>query len=213
MNMKRIWTTFAGLAVLAIALPAVAETPNILLAPESSISLVGDSTLHPFSCKSAGIVLSSALDPAVVSAAPDIWNAVLQKNALKQMRLTVPVKTLKSKESALDKNMYKALKAESYPDIVFDLKAYEVQPSTITPAAFHIKASGTLQVSGGQQTIELHAEAIPEAAGHADGQPGLRVQGQYALMMTDYGVKPPTLLMGTIKVKNEVIIHFDLYMR
>jgi hypothetical protein len=29
-------------------------------------------------------------------------------------------------------------------------------------------------------------------------------------LMTDYGIKPPTLMMGTIKVRNPVSVHFDL---
>jgi polyisoprenoid-binding protein YceI len=38
----------------------------------------------------------------------------------------------------------------------------------------------------------------------------LRAVGKYALKQTDYGIKPYSAAGGTIKVKNEVIVHFNI---
>jgi hypothetical protein len=31
------------------------------------------------------------------------------------------------------------------------------------------------------------------------------------LLLTDFGITPPTVLMGMVKVKNEIILDIDLY--
>ena len=41
----------------------------------------------------------------------------------------------------------------------------------------------------------------------------LRVRGSKAIRMTDYGVRPPSLMMGTMKVKPAVTIGFDVLVK
>jgi polyisoprenoid-binding protein YceI len=130
----------------------------------------------------------------------------LLTGALKQLVLTVPVESLKSKEAALDKNMYKAMKTQTFPEIVFQLVKYDVVPSTTSAGVSRITASGTLRITGVAQPVVLNMDAEP-----VNGV--LRVRGQYTLLMTDYGIKPPTMMLGTIKVRNPVVIHFDLGLR
>jgi hypothetical protein len=38
----------------------------------------------------------------------------------------------------------------------------------------------------------------------------IKFSGSYTLKMTDFKMSPPTAMMGTIKVGNEVTIKFDL---
>ncbi len=40
--------------------------------------------------------------------------------------------------------------------------------------------------------------------------PQLRAVGKYTLRQTDFGIKPYSAAGGTIKVKNEVVVHFDI---
>jgi len=170
---------------------------------EGSVWLIGDSTLHPFSSRTSTLQFSTALDFPKTEEATTVWDAILRKDALKKWELTIPVKTLKSKESSLDKNMYKALKAEDYSEIRFRLSAYEVVASTGVTPVTKIKATGTLTIAGQDRHIVLWVDATSE-------ETGLHLQGQYTLKMSDYGIKPPTLLMGTIKVRDPIEVHFDL---
>jgi polyisoprenoid-binding protein YceI len=152
--------------------------------------------------------LSTALDHSggpSSTGGVDFWDAILQKGALKQWELTIPVQNLKSGESGLDKNMYKSLKVKESPEITFKLMRYEVHRSTTIPSVTQISASGTLQVAGHERTIELQGLITPEPK-------GLHLEGEYPLLMTDFGIKPPTLMMGAIKVKDRVVIHFDLHL-
>ena len=192
--------TIVLLAALCLGRGANAVPPQTLsLQPESAIWLVGDSTLHAFTCLSKQFQVTAEAD------APGT-EAILQRNALKRLDVVVPVKTLQSKESALDKNMYKAMKAEQYPEILFRLATYEISASTTGASASHVKANGTLTIAGHEQPVVLEGEILP-------GMAGFRVQGQYKLRMSDYGIKPPTMMMGTIRVKDDVVVHFDLQLQ
>ncbi len=197
--------TFICGAVLWMALPVYSATvKKVTLAPESALWLVGDSTLHPFTSRTTTLNLSAEMN-TTASAATSTTHALLQKGALSQLQLTIPVKGLKSKEAALDKNLYKALKEEKNPDILFRLSTYDVSPSTVSAMHATLVANGTLTVAGKDQTIVLKMDAVQE-------ETGLHVEGHYPLLMSDYGIKPPTMMMGTIRVKDQVVIHFDLHL-
>src|SRR5262249_44570423 len=87
--------------------PLYALTDQTLcLQPGSALWLVGDSTLHSFTSRTTQLLVTAQLDPrSIASAASEgqALAAVLQRGALKQLDITVPVKTLKSGESGLDK--------------------------------------------------------------------------------------------------------------
>src|SRR5207237_158837 len=110
---------------------------------------------------------------------------------------------LKSGEKGLDKNLYKTLQAQTYPNIVFHLSSYRVGASTESPSAYHVTTQGTLEIAGHSQPVEVQAESSATAG-------PLQLEGQYPLLMSDYGIKPPTMMMGTVKVKNRVVIHYRL---
>lgn len=42
----------------------------------------------------------------------------------------------------------------------------------------------------------------------AQGDVGAR--GEHPLLMTDYGIKPPKLAMGTLKTQNGIVVRFNL---
>jgi polyisoprenoid-binding protein YceI len=184
---------------------AAAWARNLSSGPASSVWLVGDSTLHPFSSRSTQLQASGLLDPQTTTTAvgTSFYESVLHQQDLKTFDVAIPVTSLKSKEAALDKNMYKALKAEACPTIAFHLSNYAVAKDTATAGNFVAKVNGLLTIACQQQPVMFDTVLTP-------GTDAMHVVGQYTLLMTDYGVKPPTLMMGAIKVKNEVTIHFDL---
>jgi len=167
--------------------------------PDSAVWLVGDSTLHPYTSRTTHFKASGTLD------SPSL-DAILQQSALKTFDVVIPVTSLKSKEAALDKNMYKAVNAESCPDISFHLSSYAVSKDTAITEGYRAQVNGTLTIACQERPVMLET-------GLASGLGALRAQGHYALLMTDYGVKPPTMMLGTIRTKNSVVIHFDLRLK
>jgi len=182
------------LAGVLIVLATTARAGSLVLAPESRLWLEGDSTLHPYK--------STATQLAVVGeAAAESPAGLLQAGAVAGFALTVPVKGLKSGKKGLDENLYKAVQAEEHPDILFRMDRFSAVPSG---EGFRVTAEGALTVAGREKPVTLEADA--EIAGGR-----LRVTGTEPLLMTDFGIKPPALMLGAIKTRNEVVIHYDIF--
>jgi polyisoprenoid-binding protein YceI len=121
-----------------------------------------------------------------------------------KLDVTIPVAKMKSEHSGLDKNLQKALNAVEYPNIVFNMSHYTVRSSTNNADDFIIEAAGTLEVAGAKRQVTLEGTAKEK-----DGL--LEITGAKELLMTDFGVKPPKIMM--IKTANRVVIHYDLLLK
>jgi len=167
-----------------------------VLAPNSAVWLIGDSTLHGYSSRTQDVKI---IGEGVVG-------PVVTRDTLKRLHVAIPVESLKSNDPALDKNMYKALKADAHPEVTFDLSTYDVNIDTVNLATYNVQARGALQIGGHADAVVLQSSATLDGA-------RLHVQGRYPLMMSMYGIKPPTMMMGAIKVRDRVTIYFDLWLQ
>lgn len=197
---KRILWAAALSGVVGTAGPAGAA--SLALGPSSRLWITGDSTLHVW--HSTATALKPAIEVQAPQGAASFYEGV-RDGQVKRFELTIPVDGMKSGESLLDSKMRSALHRKRYPDIVFRLRDYRVEPAG--PGLLKILAHGTLAVSGTEKQIDLQAEASPDGDGTA------RVRGSYDLLMTDYGVKPPKLMMGALKTADKVSVHYDLELR
>ena len=170
--------------------------PQIVLEPGSKLWLIGDSTLHAYSATATDLRLAMEIKPVA-----DLFEEI-RAGGIKGLDVRVPVKGLKSGKSQLDRNMHRALKVNEHPEIIFHLLSYEVLAST-SAASFSLLAKGDLSIAGQTNAIDLRANVT--AGEHT------RIEGSKNLLMTDYGVKPPSFL-GAIKTHNRVIINFDLFL-
>ena len=117
--------------------------------------------------------------------------------------MRVPVASLRSEKSGLDKNLRKAMNAEQYPDVSFHLDHYDLAPVAANRDTVGITAGGSLTIAGQERPIRLEAHAY-------GAESGVWLEGSQALRMSEYGIKPPTMMLGAIKVADPVTIHFDL---
>jgi polyisoprenoid-binding protein YceI len=168
--------------------------PRLTAMPESRLWLSGTSTLHPYESTSTQTQIFAELK------APASLVEIAQHAPFQRFEVLVPVQGLKSHEAKLDKNMYKALKSEQAPEIRFQLTHYDAQGAG---DAWPFKAQGSLSIAGVQRPVELQGTAQIHST-------ELVMQGAYELRMSDYGVKPRTLMFGAIKVGDPVVIHFHL---
>ena len=179
------------------------RTVHIVLLPASTMSLDGTSTLHPFTCHatsltgSARLVLPGGADPS------DAKVRALREGTIEDFELLVPVTGLKSESARLDKNLRKALKADKNPNIRFQLASRSATPMPQKPGTLAVEAHGDLTIAGQTHDVTLTTEA--QLTGN-----GLRISGSKALLMSDFGVKPPTMMLGTVKTGDKIVIHFDL---
>lgn len=115
------------------------------------------------------------------------------------MRVKIPVESIKSsKGRIMDGKTYDALQSEKHPEITFVLK------DVTDVKATSLKAVGTLTIAGKARTITLPVDR------RLDDKGVLTFTGKKALKMTDFGIDPPTALLGTLKTGDDVTITFKL---
>ena len=181
-NISHIRKTLRVFTVVWLALAAPAFAGEVALGPGSVLWLEGDSTLHAYSSTATAMEVSGE------------WSDDL---SVKDFQLAVPVEGLKSGKAGLDKNMYEALRAKEYPAIRFRIQTIEAGEG------LSIAAAGTLSLAGAERKVELKAQ------GTRTGN-GLRIRGREELRMSDFGIKPPAMLMGAVKTRDKVIVHYDI---
>ena len=155
------------------------------------ISITGTSSLHDWEMKSS----QGKAEVEFVLGANDKITAI---NALK---FDLDATTIKSEYTVMDNNTYKALKTKTNKNISFVLTSGTV--TALDANAYLVKTIGNLTIAGKTVKTDVVATAKYNAADKS-----FTVSGSKKLKMTDYGVTPPTAMLGTIKTGNDITISF-----
>ena len=195
-------TPFRATLALAVLLPAIAGTLTrspIDMQPESRLWIAGTSTVRSFQCQ------ATAFDAKIESAPNGAVAAVLAGDkAVSSVTVTVPVEKLDCKNGTMNEHMRKALKASQNPTIVFKVDTYEL---TRGNDVVDVTLNGTLTIGGTEKPVTINAQAKPGENGT------LLVSGTREVRMTEFGLKPPTLMLGTMKVDERVKVGFDIVLK
>jgi polyisoprenoid-binding protein YceI len=117
----------------------------------------------------------------------------------------IPVLSIDSGKGKMDKKMRKLLKADDYPEIIFELTNLEVTASPETgKAQVQLKTMGNVKVAGVEKTIAL------EVIGNLEANGTIRFTGSKKLLMTDFNIKPPTMFFGRLKTGDEITVYFEI---
>jgi len=206
---RRLIASIAAVSCcLAAAIPLAAAEPappasSFTLAPGSRLSLEGESTLHAYSSTAMKVEATADFDGTFAAGSADA-RAAVAAGALKGLRVAVPVAGLKSGEGGLDKNMQKALKQDAAPVIRFTLVDYKAEEAK--DGSLLVKAHGRLAIAG------VEKDAVVEATCRF-GPGGVEITGAKDLLMSDYGIKPPVMMLGTIKTADKVVVRFALKLK
>jgi polyisoprenoid-binding protein YceI len=195
--MNKSVTSLALTALLAIAGSTQAQSVRLAVGPESKLWVEGGSNLHGWSCKASSIDAAIEVDDAFLKS-PSLTPSLLKKVTVK-----VPVRNLKCGHGGMDNNLYKALKADDSPEISYILATFDVVQGAASDS-FTVKTVGALIVAGTEKSVNMDVSA----ARLPDG--GVKAEGELPLLMTDFGVKPPTALLGTLRTDNKIIVKFSL---
>ena len=175
-----VWLTTASV---------LAQTPYYLKSDKVTVS--GTSTLHDWVSEVTKVEWSG--------------NLLLEDNKIKEVsgvKVRIPVKSIKSEKGRImDSKTYEAFDSDKNPFIIYTLSAAKVSGSTTD---FTINSTGTLSMAGTSRTIEMPVKA--KVFGNGDVQ----LKGSYKMNLRDFKMEPPTAIMGTIKVGEELTIDFDL---
>lgn len=124
-------------------------------------------------------------------------NAVSEIN---RIEFKSPVSGLKSGKRIMDSKTLEALKEKKFPEIKFSLG----NTGEVNFAGEKANLTGLLTIAGKTKEVKL--------AVNFDVQNNQRflVSGNVPLKMSDFGVEPPTALMGTVKTDDELVVSFNL---
>ena len=196
-------TRFSTLLVIAAFVPAVAATNAALTSlevqPESKLWVAGTSTVRSFQCQ------ATTFEAKVESPAASAVAAVLAgEKSVGAVEVVVPAEKLDCRNGTMNGHMLKALKAKDFPVITFRVATYEL---TRAEAGVQVQLDGTLTLGGVEKPITVAAEA-------KSGDDGaLHVTGTHELRMSEFGLKAPTLMLGTMRVNEKVTVGFDIVLR
>jgi hypothetical protein len=154
-------------------------------------SVTGTSTLHDWEMK------SSAANCAVTATVDANGNIT----AINGMKFTFSAKSLKSGKGPMDKNAYKALKADSHPNIIAELKNAKV--TTKDNVNYTVNATVALNIAGKTKDTDI---AVTMKKINANTY---SVSAKKKIAMSEYGVEPPSFMMGTVTTGNDVNIAFN----
>jgi polyisoprenoid-binding protein YceI len=161
---------------------------------DMDMKLSGTSTLHKWSMDAK--TFSGDADFNFKSGSPG------QLISVRSLTFSLAVADLKSSESGLNKNAYKALKTNEYKDI--DYKLLSATISSEKDNKFLIKAKGDLTIAGVTKEVTLDVYCI------VNDDKTITCTGSEKLSMTDYAVKPPTFMLGAMKTGDAITLDFTL---
>jgi polyisoprenoid-binding protein YceI len=169
------------------------------LAASSRLWVDGTSTVRSWTCK------ATTIDATIDAGVPNASAAVLQgEKVVTNVDVRIPTAKLDCGNGTMNEHMLKALKAKENPTIAFKVSGYDV-------AKGGAGVTGTLK---GELTLGGQTRPITVTAAGSAGPDGtLHVTGTHEFAMTEFGIKPPSLMMGTMKVGPKVKVGFDLYLK
>ena len=116
--------------------------------------------------------------------------------AVNSLDIIIPVEAIKSGQHAMDENAYKALKGKDFPLITYRLLESSISNTDVT-------LRGIINVAGEEKEIEIHTT-------YSSTSRLLVLSGELKLKMTDFGIEPPSALMGVMKTNDDLLLEFSL---
>ena len=121
---------------------------------------------------------------------------------IQSLSVEIPVHSIKSGEKGMDNKTYEAFNDKKYPTISFQL--VEVTSLQIKGDDINATVTGNLTMAGSTRKISFKTSG-------KNTKPGAyEFKGNIALKMTDYKMKPPTAMLGVMKVGDAITLQYDI---
>ena len=187
-------TRFKLLMVAMVAFmihgPLQSQIPFKNVPAQSKVLVKGTSTVHDWEMESTIVNVEMGIEH--------------QENKLfiEDVKFSSLSKGLKSKHSLMDEKALDALKSKQHPEIKFS----QSEGITVTTQGknFNGTLQGKLEIAGTSRTINV------PFTGTVKSDQIVAVNGIVKLKMSDFGIKPPTAMMGTIKTGDDFELEYRI---
>ena len=109
--------------------------------------------------------------------------------------LTVPVEEFDCPDEEMIEHLLEALRVDQFPEITFRLEGYEANGQGAV-------TTGTLTILDATEEVSFPLSLTPSGS-------GVQIEGELALDMTAYGVEPPVVMLGLLRVRPQIRIQFS----
>ncbi|RMG66440.1 MAG: YceI family protein [Bacteroidetes bacterium] len=122
--------------------------------------------------------------------------------------LSIPVASLDGgKGETMNNKILAAFDAPSHPNIRFELGEATVAKLPQGDQNFPVSVSGQLSMAGQTHPVTLSLTGSRQADG------SYRFTGKHDILMTSFGMEPPTALFGQIATGDKVVIRINLVLK
>ncbi len=198
-------------AILLIFLPFHAGAQNnpqgqIKIEEGGKLWISGSATIVDYTCKARELSGNGTIK----------YKGQPRKNVRESgdvnITVSIPVHSLDCGKKPMNRDMYEALKANSHPNIHYELLDALLVDSTSAngnegPSWMNIKTTGILEIAGVRDTTEILIR------GKITDNNRFRVKGSKHISMDTFNIDPPTALLGLIKANKELTVKFDVAVR
>ena len=175
-------TVTAGIVGLALlqAGPASAQRSSV------DFTVSGTSTVRGWTCSVTGSAQVTAGSSTPVRGLD---------GGVQTATLNVPVDDFTCPDEEMREHLLEAMRADEFPEITFRLEGYEANSQGAV-------TTGTLTILDATEEVNFPLSLTPSGS-------GAQIEGELALDMTAYGVEPPVVMLGLLRVRPRIRIQFS----
>jgi polyisoprenoid-binding protein YceI len=183
------------IAFLFLLTVSLANAQQNCHATGGSMRIKGTSNVHEWDCSGYEVRANGSLTTDASGL-----------KTINSLYVEIPVKAIKStKGSIMDNKMYDALKADGNPNVAYSLE--RVTGINKRGGGYDINTTGYLKIAGVSRKVDMYVW------GQVGGDQSITFNGSKKIKMTDFGISPPTALMGTMTTGDEVEVIFQVTLK
>lgn len=166
------------------------QTSLVLIPAQSAVNISGTSSLHDWeeAVEKFDVVLNLTFREKEIT-------------GIEKVHFSAKSGSIVSDNNIMTNKTHDALKVEKFPEIVFRLVS--VNHLSSQNGAFSGTLTGDISLAGVTKRITLGFTGM-----HSNNK--VSIKGSKELKMSDFNIKPPTAMMGTLKTGESVTISFQL---
>lgn len=185
MKSTSLKSVFLSLSFALVSLTMSAQK-NYILDNKTNFTVAGTSTLHDWTM--ASVAKNGTANLTVEGSKVTDINAI---------QIDLPVESIKSGKSGMDKIAYETLETKKFKTIKYVLKSATKVNETTWDLV------GTFTIAGASKVLKTQVKATV-----INGI--VNIKGAQNITFSEFGMKAPTALLGTVKTGQNLTLNFNL---
>ncbi len=194
--MSKVHQNILWLVLVFLPAISVAQNGQVQLSNESKLSINGKSSVNDFRCYSEHQLQEDSLNYSY-----HFENEIIRVDGVS---LSLEVDQFDCGRKGINRDFRSTLEYRDYPFIHITLNELILEhEEDIVPTSANV----TIKIAGIEQDYIVPLDAF------SSSEDRIIVGGTKTLSMKDFGLKPPSPMLGLIKVSDELEVEFDLVIR